>query len=392
VINDCFFIGNIKEKESVVNVNVICALFLNTTIMKKTIFLLAVVATLFSCQKNKKTPGYEINGVLKNLPDSSIVYISANNKYIDSTIVLNEQFTLSGKVEAPINVYLMVKNSRNYKSFWLENSKISFEAEQGKFREAKIKGSKTQLEDNILSERLRKIETALKAIEDSYNEKMTEQEMEALEKQYNIIEKSEKGIYQNFIKEFPNSLVSAHILNIYSTTWGKRKTQDLFNSFSLDNKASEYGKKVARYIELNKEPKIGDKFVDFEMTNHTGQLEKLSNTKGKVVLLEFWASWCGPCRQENPNLVKTYEKFNPKGFEIFAVSLDQNKQHWLGAIEEDQLAWEHVSELNGSENKAGLIYGINGIPDNFLIDSDGIIVERNLRGAELDEKLNELFN
>ena len=342
---------------------------------------------LFSCQKNKEIVGYEINGTLKNIPDSSIVYISKNNKNIDSTVVVNEKFKLTGKLDNPVNVYLIIKNSRDYKSFWLENSKISFDAEQGKFRQAIISGSKTQLEDDILSKRLSAVESQIEKLENSVDETMTELEMDSIRKRYEFLEKKEIITYQNYIKEFPNSLVSSHILNIYATTWGKEITKELFNQFSKENKNSEYGLKIQRYIELNKEPKIGEQFVDFEAVDQNGNLKKLSALKGKVILLEFWASWCGPCRQENPNLVKTYEKFNPKGFEIFAVSLDQDKESWLKAIEKDSLNWEHVSDLKGQRNEASLIYGINGIPDNFLIAENGEIIGRNLRGDVLNQKL-----
>ena len=141
---------------------------------------------------------------------------------------------------------------------------------------------------------------------------------------------------------------------------------------------------------MNKNPKTGEQFVDFEMNDTNGGAQKLSSIKGKAVLLEFWASSCGPCRQENPNLVKTYEEYHPKGFEIFAISLDESEESWKKAIEKDGLSWTHVSDLKGSDNKAGLIYGVNGIPDNFLIDQNGKIVARNLRGEKLDEKLAEL--
>lgn len=359
--------------------------------MKKIILASIIIITLASCQNQKVKTSYEITGTLRNIPDSSIVYISADNKYIDSTRVFNESFKLSGLVEAPTNVYLMVKNSRDYKSFWLENNKIYFEAEQGKFKEAKITGSKTQEEDNLLSERLKSNLVKMENLENSFEESMTEVQIDSLKKQYEALEREETIIYQDFVKEFPGSLVSSNILNIYASTWGKEKTVELFNSFSSENKNSAYGKEIAKYIELNKEPKIGEHFIDFEMTNNEGNLRKVSDLKGKIILLEFWASWCDPCRQENPNLVKTYNKFKPKGFEIFAVSLDINKDSWLKAIDDDGLNWIHVSELNGDKNTAGLIYGVNGIPDNFLIDKNGVIIGRNLRGEKLNKKLKEIL-
>ncbi|MCV6608455.1 MAG: TlpA family protein disulfide reductase, partial [Campylobacterales bacterium] len=153
--------------------------------------------------------------------------------------------------------------------------------------------------------------------------------------------------------------MSANVLSIFATTWGKEKTKALFTSFSKENKDSEYGKKILRYLELSKEPKIGEHFVDFKMADTNGEFKQLSSIKGKVILLEFWASWCGPCRKENPHLVKTYNTYAPKGFEIFAISLDQHKNSWLTAIEKDKLTWMHVSDLSGADNKAGLIYGVS---------------------------------
>jgi peroxiredoxin len=215
---------------------------------------------------------------------------------------------------------------------------------------------------------------------------------QTLSKQVGTLHGSERQkLEMEFVKNNPSSIVSIQILSVYSTRWGKGKTAELFDKLSQENKNSAYGKKIANYIRLNKEPKIGEQFADFEMSDPNGKSKKLSDLKGKTILLEFWASWCGPCRQENPNLVKTYQKFKPKGFEVFAVSLDQEKESWLQAIEKDSLNWENVSDLKGDDNEASLIYGINGTPDNFLIDHNGEIIGRNLRGDELNEKLAEIM-
>ncbi len=136
----------------------------------------------------------------------------------------------------------------------------------------------------------------------------------------------------------------------------------------------------------------GTEAPDIAMKSPDGKTLKLSNLRGKVVLLDFWASWCGPCRRENPNVVKLYQKYNAMGFDIFSVSLDRDRKAWLQAIEKDGLVWpNHVSDLQGWTSSGGASYGVTSIPATVLIDKDGKVIARNLRGAELENKLKEIF-
>ena len=131
---------------------------------------------------------------------------------------------------------------------------------------------------------------------------------------------------------------------------------------------------------------------EISMKDTEGNIRRLSDLRGKVVLIDFWASWCGPCRRENPNVVKLYKKYHDKGFEIYSVSLDKEKSAWLKAIKDDGLVWSnHVSDLNGWTSSGGKTYGIMSVPSTVLVDKDGKIIARNLRGPELERKLAEIF-
>lgn len=140
-------------------------------------------------------------------------------------------------------------------------------------------------------------------------------------------------------------------------------------------------------------PAIGQKAPELAFQNPEGKTLKLSDLKGKVVLIDFWASWCRPCRMENPNVVKAYNKYHEKGFEIFSVSLDKDKASWVNAIKQDGLVWAyHVSDLLYWQSQAAQIYGVRSIPATFLIGKDGKIIAKNLRGAALEQALEQIFN
>lgn len=167
----------------------------------------------------------------------------------------------------------------------------------------------------------------------------------------------------------------------------------VYNLYSERIKLSFYGKKLKEYInERNTPPiKIGDQIIDFKMEDVHGNEVSISEFKEKYVLIDFWASWCSPCRADNPNLIKAYKKYNSEGFEIIGISLDTNKEAWLKAIKKDKLSWTNLSDLKGWKNSLATHYKIKGVPTNMLLDKKGKIIELDLHGTKLLDKLNEIF-
>ncbi|NJC27942.1 TlpA disulfide reductase family protein [Neolewinella antarctica] len=326
------------------------------------ISLLALI--IFSCSgKIEQEDGFTIKG-RSCLDDGTKVELFDTQSYsiIDSAYVKNGQFEFSGKLEhGPTPVFVTAEKPPQYKWLWLENKPMVIDCSGLGLEKSKITGSEIQLLAEELSSEM--------------NANPEEIEM----------------IVMRFILEHPDNVISASMLSGYSTSWGKPKVTELYESLSKEHQEGIYGREIKKYIEFSESIQNGDEYVDFAMEDTNGNKIKLSDNLGKVTLLEFWSSSCGPCRLENPNLVKTYDTFRTKGFEIFAVSLDRHVKAWKKAIAHDGLSWTHVSDLENS-NKAMLIYGVNTIPDNFLINENNEVIGRNLRGEELSEELGRLLN
>ena len=331
--------------------------------MNKILFLL-LLAVLISTSSFAQKGKFEIKGKLSGFADSTIIYLdnltTPSPVHIDSTLVINNQFQFNGSIKEVMRVMLRTINFSDYKYFWLENTAIEFKAEKGKFRGAIITGSETQNEQT-------RLDSAIKT-----NGKEKEQSI-------------------SFIRNHPGSIISGDILSTYASTWGKDTAAILYRNLSEKMKATYYGRNIREFIALNKNIKIGDRYVDFTEPNVEGKKISLSDFQGKVVLLEFWGSWCGPCRQGNPELVKIYNEFKNTGFDILGVAADDKKEDWIEAIQKDSLTWQNVTDLRGDKNRAALIYGVSYYPANFLVDRNGIIIAKDLRGDALRNKLRELL-
>ena len=323
---------------------------------KFTLFLLIAV----SLSSNAQNKTYSIEGNINQ--NSGTIYLkSFRNKMFfpqDSAKISNGHFKFVGSTKQTDLYGLTTKREEAFSPYYIfiENSPIKVDIDTVNHRLAKITGS---------------------AANDLFVSFQTKR------RGFNI---------DSFIVANPLSCVPAYILyREYATNLTADEIDAKLKLFAPQLSNLIYIKELREIVDAKRKVEIGVLAIDFSEKDPKGNIIKLSDYKGKYVLLDFWASWCAPCRKENPNLVKTYHQFKDKGFDILAVSLDHSKENWIKAIDKDQLSWKHVSDLKFWDSKAAKLYGIRNIPSNVLIDPSGKIIARNLRGEELINKLEEVF-
>jgi len=211
--------------------------------------------------------------------------------------------------------------------------------------------------------------------------------------EYQKLEQDETDLAVDYIVNHPGSFPSLNTLERFSRRLKLRQIEELFDSLDDRIKQTFDGKEFRRQIDRMNAVQIGKIAPDFSARDTTGNMVSLTSLKGKYLLLDFWASWCGPCRNENPYVVKAYQKFKAKNFEILGISLDDEttKEKWLKAIKEDQLTWLQVSDLKGWQSEIAELYHVRGIPQNFLLDPKGVIIATNLREEELLKTLEDIL-
>ena len=361
--------------------------------MKRFSYLLTLIVLFNACTKNDKAT---VTGTVKNLGDGEIYMIkSGNDKIIDTIKVNNNQFSHELKVTEP-TVYMINFGANQQPAFVIiEQGTTTINYEMNVLNSLQVKGGKEQEVYNAFINECRMDFNSMDSLGKIAESNMENQALIAdLQKAFFKIDSVVKVKQKIFVEQHPKSIASAFLAVNYLSQ-NPEKTFDEVNKIytTLDKSIQEtyYGKQLAEMVTQLQSTALSQVAPDFTLNDVNDQPVSLSSFKGKITLIAFWASWCGPCRQENPNVVAAYNQFHSKGFEILGVSLDDNKSNWQQAIKKDHLTWTHVSDLEGWDSKAAKLYGVQSIPTNFLLDKEGKIIARDLRGADLANKLQELF-
>lgn len=363
-----------------------------------TAFILTL--TLWSCSSKKD--GYIIEGSIggENTEGTELTLrkYGDNNQLItvDSAKVNQGKFVFEGpSAESPELHYIFFGQGQENIPIIVENGDIEISAQRDSIGFARIGGT---LQNELFYDFL-KGSRVLSRKASSMNQDMRRAQanrdtvtMNSLREEYFELMEEAKGYELDYVKNNPNAVVSALIIYRILTTKAKTvpEVQELYEGLSPEIKSSSTGVKIKETLDRESSTSIGSKAPNFSAPSPEGKELALNDVLGKVTIVDFWAAWCRPCRAENPNVVKVYNKYKDKGLSILGVSLDRNEKDWKKAIEDDGLIWHHVSNVQYFDEIAKL-YNVDAIPATFILDENGIIVAKDLRGASLDQKIGELL-
>ena len=377
--------------------------------------LLTVITVIISCNKAGKNE-YIISGTVKGIADGKTVVLEKQDAmgqivHMDTVKIKDGKFIMKGSAKEPEIMLIQIEAIQGKVPFVLENGDIKIVVDKDSLQKSKYSGT---FNNNVfskfnddLTKFQKELQKKLMAFQTANMSKMKAAQeakdtivINKLMKEYQGIQKEGMDFYVKFAEENPKALLSALIIDsmLNDPAVDLARAKKIYNSFSPEVKKYKPGKsiqtkldKIAKPVPVAAAPNVGSVAPDFTAPNPEGKSISLKQSLGKVTIIDFWASWCKPCRAENPNVVALYAKYHAKGFNILSVSLDKEASDWKAAITKDKLTWNHVSNLKEFEDPIALQYGINAIPTIFVLDAKGVIVAKDLRGEELNAKIASLL-
>lgn len=332
------------------------------------LFLLAGITT-------KAQTNLTLNANLINTPDVETVALenAVNGVLVATAPITNDKFTLKASIDET-NFYKLTFNANYYLILIFQpDEEITLTIDFENFYSPKIEGSEQSVLIYSMFDGMRSFDERLDSITQ-------------------IIQSEKESYLRKEILDNKNSLATLFFYDELDIENHLDVYKELEEALSAKYPDNELVKELSMMVATASELSVGSLAPEITLPSPQGEEVSLSSLRGEYVLIDFWASWCAPCRRENPNVVKLYETYHDKGFEIFGVSLDANKDDWLNAIEDDNLSWIHVSDLKYWSSSVVDLYGIEGIPFTVLVGPDGEIIAKNLRGEALEEKLSEIFD
>ena len=363
--------------------------------MKNFVYLFAAgTMALAACSSD---PAYKISGTVEGIADGETIYLQeAKGRELiklDSAVVANGAFTFNGRQDAAVNRYITytpAEGKRIMADFFLENGNITVALGE----ESKIAGTpNNDIYQAYKTESAALNKEIMAMYEKGKAEEMTDEQKAEMEKTLEGLYNKQNDLIYNTIDANITNPVGIHLWPGNSYSMELEQLQALAAKVPAEYKSNERIAKLLKRIEVLAKTAVGQKFTDFTLPSPEGNPVKLGDiiAKNKYTLIDFWASWCGPCRREMPNVVAAYKEYNKKGFSIVGVSLDSDAEAWKKAIKDMGMTWDHMSDVKGWECEGAALYGVNSIPATVLVAQDGTIIERNLRGEAIKEKLAELF-